>query len=299
MTDRMGREGPATAMPVIVGAPRSGTTLLRFMLDAHPQLAIPPETAFLRLAPELVERRVTGEEFAQTIIGFPESAPAWADFGIDEYEFRSALGRLSPFTVADGFRSFYRLYAARFGKSRWGDKTPLYCKAIGPIRDILPEARFIHIIRDGRDAALSLRRMWFSPGEDVEAQAQYWRECVSSARDAGLGRSDYLEVRYEELVEQPVRTLKEVCRFIALEFDDGMLGYHRRAPERLQEHGTRLRADGTPLVTREQRLAQVARTMTPPDTSRAGVWRTEMPAAEQHRFAAVAGDLLEELGYGR
>ncbi len=284
-------------MPVILGAPRSGTTLLRFMLDAHSQLAIPPETAFLRLGPELVAKNVTARDFFHTIIGFPETAPAWGDYGIDETAFRNALDRLAPFTVADGFRTFYRLYAARFGKSRWGDKTPLYCKAIDPIRQVLPEARFVHIIRDGRDAALSLRQMWFSPGHDIETQAAYWRDCVTAARTAGLGRPDYREVRYESLIEHPAAVLKDVCAFIALDFEDSMLDYHLRTPQRLTEHKTRLRPDGTPLVTRDRRLDQVKLTTAPPDASRVHAWKREMTADEQQRFAAVAGDLLVELGY--
>ena len=284
-------------MPVIVGAPRSGTTLLRFMLDAHSDLAIPPETAFLRLGPELAGRGATPDELLRTIVGFPETAPAWGDFGISEQSFRDALDQLAPFTVADGFRSFYRLYASRFGKSRWGDKTPLYCKAIEPIRQLLPEARFIHIIRDGRDAALSLRRTWFSCGPEMETQAAYWRDCVVAARAAGLGRADYLEVRYEALIAEPGPLLQEICSFIELDFEEGMLDYHLRTPQRLTEHKTRLRSDGTPLVTHDQRVDQVRLTTAPPDPSRIYAWKREMSVEEQRRFSAVAGELLVELGY--
>jgi hypothetical protein len=286
-------------MPVILGAPRSGTTLLRFMLDAHSDLAIPPETAFLRLGSDLVERGVTAGEFFRTIVTFPETAPAWEDFGIDKESFRAALDQLEPFTVAEGFRTFYRLYASRFGKSRWGDKTPLYCKAIDAIRPLLPEARFVHIIRDGRDAALSLRRTWFSPGQEIETQAAYWRDCVVAARTAGAGRGDYLEVRYEALIERPASLLREICSFIEIDFQDKMLDYHLQTPQRLAEHLTRLRSDGTPLVTHDRRLDQVKLTTTPPDLSRVYAWKKEMPAEEQRRFSSVAGDLLAELGYGR
>lgn len=286
-------------MPVIVGAPRSGTTLLRFMLDAHPELAIPPETGFLRLGPELVERRVTADEFFRTIVAFPETAPAWGDFGIDGESFRDALNQSVPFTVAGGFRTFYRLYASRFQKSRWGDKTPLHCKAIEPIRQVLPEARFLHIIRDGRDAALSLRRTWFSPGQEIETQAAYWRDCVTAARTAGVGRADYFEVRYEALIERPASLLKEICSFIEIDFQEAMCDYHLRTPQRLAEHRTRLRSDGTPLVTHDRRVDQSKLTTTPPDPSRVYVWKREMPAQERRRFSAVAGDLLEELGYER
>lgn len=284
-------------MPVIVGAPRSGTTLLRFMLDSHPELAIPPETGFLRLGPELIRNGVSAEEFFRVIVNFPESFPAWDDFGIGQDEFRTALASLEPFTVADGFRTFYRLYAERSGKNRWGDKTPLHSKGMDEIREVLPEARFIHIIRDGRDVALSLREMWFSPGKEMEVQAAHWRDWVNAARESGRGSPDYLEVSYESLVRQPQGVLEGVCSFIGLDFAPAMLDYHNRTSTRLKEHKTRYRADGSILVTHERRLEQMRLTTRPPDSSRISGWKTAMSPEDRKRFEAIAGDLLRELGY--
>jgi hypothetical protein len=112
------RRGSSSAppMPIVVGSPRSGTTLLRLMLDAHPDLAIPPETGFLIAGRELRSRGDgLPERFAETITTYPPGAPAWADFGIPEAEFRERLDALRPFTVRDGFRLFYRMYAAPRG----------------------------------------------------------------------------------------------------------------------------------------------------------------------------------------
>jgi hypothetical protein len=285
-------------MPIVVGSPRSGTTLLRFMLDSHPELAIPPETGFLRLGPKL---RGTGEhareKFFRAVVNYPKDAPVWPDFEIPEEEFRDALARIEPFTVAEGFRAFYKLYAARFGKPRWGDKTPHYCFELETIRRVLPEARFVHIIRDGRDAALSLRGMWFSPGWRIETQALYWLKCVRAARRAGLGRPDYAEVRFEDLVLDPRASLRRVCAHVELTFDERMLSYYTRAPERLLEHKERTRPEGTPLLTREQRLRQQALTTKPPDPGRVFAWKRTMDADEVRRFGRVAGGLLTELGY--
>ena len=285
-------------MPIVVGSPRSGTTLLRFMLDSHPELAIPPETGFLRLGLKI---RGAGDKlrdrFFRAVVNYPKDAPSWPDFEIPEEEFRAALARIDPFTVADGFRAFYRMYAARFGKPRWGDKTPHYCFELETIRRVLPEARFVHIIRDGRDAALSLRGMWFSPGWKIETQAAHWLKCVRAARRAGLGRPDYVEVRYEDLVLDPRETLRRVCAHVALPFDDQMLSYHTRTPARLLEHKARSRPDGTQLLTQEQRLRQQAHTTKPPDPDRVFAWKRTMDAEEVRRFGRVAGGLLTELGY--
>ena len=285
-------------MPIIVGSPRSGTTLLRFMLDSHPELAIPPETGFLRLGLKI---RGAGDKlrdrFFRAVVNYPEEAPAWPDFEIPEEEFRAALARIVPFNVADGFRTFYSMYAARFGKRRWGDKTPHYCFELPTIRRVLPEARFIHIIRDGRDAALSLRGMWFSPGWRIETQASHWLKCVRAARRDGAGRPDYVEVRYEDLVLDARATLRRVCAHIELPFDEAMLSYYSRTPARLLEHKGRTRPDGTPLVTQEQRLRQQSLTTTPPNPDRVFAWKRSMDAEEARKFRRVAGNLLTELGY--
>ena len=297
-TNRGAADPQAHPMPIIVGSPRSGTTLLRLMLDSHPELAIPPETGFLGLARKL---RGSGdglrEKFFYALTTYGHPAPAWPDFEIPAETFRSALLEISPFTAPAGFRAFYRLYAERFGKARWGDKTPLYCLRMDAIRRALPEARFVHLIRDGRDAALSLRRMWFSPGWEIETQAAYWRRCVLAARRAGAGRPDYLEVRYEDLVLHTRETLERICAFAGLRYHEAMESYHERAGERLGEHKGRSAPDGTPLLTREQRLAQQERTMQSPDPRLVSAWKDAMSPQDRARFQRVAGDLLRELGY--
>ena len=285
-------------MPVIIGAPRSGTTLLRFMLDAHPDLAIPPETGFLvPCAQRTGKGTVSLEEFFQTVTAYPSEAAGWHDFQIPEETFLTALRNIHSFTVADGIRVFYELYASRFDKSRWGDKTPGYCLHVRSIEALLPEVHFVHIIRDGRDVALSLRPMWFAPGRDIEALATQWCRYVTIGRQQGALCSHYLEVRYEALVENSREVLAGICTFLDLDFDDRMLRYHELVPERLREHQGRFRPDGSVVVTREQRLGQQHRTTQPPDRSRVTVWKRDMPRDEQLRFDAVAGNLLRELGF--
>lgn len=281
-------------MPIIVGSPRSGTTLLRFMLDSHPELAIPPETGFLTFKPKPWWK---GDELREGFFQALVNYPSWPDFGMPEEAFWEALLEITPFNILDGFRTFYRLYAARFGKPRWGDKTPVYCMDLDAIRQVMPEARFIHIIRDGRDVALSLRGMWFSPGREIETQAAYWCKCVLAAREAGLGASDYLEVRYEDLILSTRATLERICAHIGLSYDEAMLRYYNRTPARLKEHKGRSHPDGTPLISQEQRIRQQERTTRPPDPACVFAWKKLMGAEEEREFRSVAGNLLKELGY--
>lgn len=285
-------------MPMIVGAPRSGTTLLRFMLDSHPDLAIPPETGFMALAPELGG---TGDAlrdaFFAAVTTFPHGAPVWPDFQIPAAAFEQALREIDPFTLADGYRTFYRMYAARFDKRRSGDKTPRYGFHLRLIESILPEASFIHLIRDGRDVALSLRPLWFSPGSDIETLAQHWKNAVLAARTQGAGCRRYLEVRYEDLVSDCAHTLEIVSAAADLPFHPAMLQYFERTPARLREHGARFLTDGREVVSHAQRLEQQRMTMAPPDPSHAGAWKRRMTEDERRQFDCVAGDLLKELGY--
>lgn len=283
-------------MPFIIGAPRSGTTLLRFMIDSHHSVAIPPETGFLAVE-ELSNGPISRKTFLRLATSYPKGAPNWPDFGLDAGEFYAELQSIEPFDIGEGARAFYRLYAGKQGKIRYGDKTPDYCKSIELIEQVLPEAFFLHIIRDGRDVATSLRQMWFAPGQDMKTLASYWRHMVESARAAGRRAGGYLEVRFEDLVLDPRSQLELICSRLDLDFDPDMLCYWRRTPERLKEHATRLAADGTVIVTHEQRLMQQALTMQPLNPERISSAKNETTPSEREEFHECAGDLLDELGY--
>lgn len=285
-------------MPFIVGSPRSGTTLLRLMVDSHPLLAIPPETGFFfkiaRFTGTADERRA---EFGARLTRSTGIDGSWRDFGLSSEEFLARLQSIQPFDVAEGLRLFYRMYADTQSKPRWGDKTPLYCRNLCEIQDLLPEARFIHILRDGRDVAASLRRQWFSPGPSIEAQALYWRRNVEAARQHARRCRHYHEVRYEDLVRDPEPALRRICSFIELDFDAAMLRYWQRAPERLTEHAARVRENGEVMLSAEQRRSQQSHVLQPPDAGRIGTWKSTLTRVEKLRFRLVAGGLVRALGY--
>jgi hypothetical protein len=286
-------------MPFIVGSPRSGTTMLRLMLDAHPQVAIPPETGFVAPLSEVGKENYAGSEsFWQLLTGHPHSeASTWPDFHLQKQELRDALEKVHPFNPADGLRTFYRLYAARFNKRRYGDKTPSYARHMTAIEALLPEAHFIHLVRDGRDAAISLRKLWFSPGNTMTEQAVFWRDNVLTAREQGGKVQHYLEVSYENLVRDPKRVLLEICNFIELPFSKKMLEYHRQAQARLNEHEGRLNKEGTVVLSKEMRLNQQSNSGRPPRQDIVGKWQNELSPAEVAEFEAVAGAALRLFGY--
>jgi hypothetical protein len=281
-------------MPVIVGVPRSGTTLLRMMLDAHSAVAIPPETGFLPNLAGLDPN--TGARSAwQIITGFH----TWPDFQMDPVVLGAEIDRMTRCTPANAARAFYRLYAARFGKARWGDKTPTYGGELDRVASLLPEAHFIHIIRDGRDVLVSVRGLWFRPGDTVEACAEDWAARIAHTRTLGAHVARYLEIRYESLVSAPEPTLRAVCRFLDLPFERDLLSYHTRAGARLNEHEARYAPDGQETISKAERRRNQRLVMEPPRADRIGRWKTELTSAEVMRFESAAGEWLDRLGYDR
>lgn len=281
-------------MPIVVGVSRSGTTLLRLMLDAHPEMAVPYETQFLG---HVLHLRSSGDvlraQFYDTVVGMM----TWNDFHLDTEAFRRELDTLAPFTLTSGLRCFYAMYARRFGKRRYGDKTPGYCHYMAGIAQVLPEAHFIHMIRDGRDVALSMRHLWFGPGPDLAAQAREWVSWIGTAREQAKSCERYLEVRYEDLLADPERVLRRVCSFVNLRYTPLMLRYHERAAERMSELNDWKCRDGGLWASREQLAAIHHLTSRRPDQGRAGRWRREMSLEERASFEAIAGDMLEHCGY--
>jgi Sulfotransferase family len=106
-------------VPFIVGAGRSGNTLLRLMLGAHPDLAIPPETDFI---PELATRWSGPDDARAAFVGTVTGHWRFTDLGVDAAELERRVARLEPFSLGAGLRTLYRLYAEKFGKSRFGDR---------------------------------------------------------------------------------------------------------------------------------------------------------------------------------
>jgi hypothetical protein len=281
-------------LPMVVGVGRSGTTLLRLMLDAHPELAVPAETGFLAEASALAG---SGDELRESFFRTATAFPNWADLALPAESFRAALARVEPFSLTQAARCFYRLYARRHGKRRAGDKTPPYALHLDRLHRLLPEARFVHLIRDGRDVARSFRGLWFSPGDDIDTLARTWRDTIVTARRLAAGVPHYLEIRYEDLIRDPEAVLRTICAFVELRYHPAMLRYHEGARGRLDEVSARAGPDGRVAVTKEQRLRLHGRTSRPPEAGRIGLWREELSAAEVARFEALAGGLLADLGY--
>jgi hypothetical protein len=264
---------------IVLGHVRSGTTMLRAMLDSHPQLAIPPESYFVM---DLLERpgpvdidRLRDALAADRYFGDWQLPIEALDELRDDPRVR---------TAADAVAGLYALYARRAGKPRYGDKTPSHLRWVDVLATRFPNARFLHIVRDGRDVAASVVTMEFGHTRFPEA-ARVWRRKVLKAHLAGmrLGPERYQEVRYEDLVADPVTELQRICTFLGLEYAESMLEYHVRADELLA--GLR-HTDHVQGIRR-------------PPTVGVRDWHVDLSPHDIAVFDEVAGTALDALGYPR
>jgi hypothetical protein len=283
----MKRDGrhPTEVFPFIVARGRSGTTLLRAMLNSHPVLAIPGESHF----PLQFLRREASFSGAD---GFRVEAylkglfAHWAfrRWDLDPDAVRARFRETEPHDLPQAIRLTFACNSESEGKERYGDKTPSFLLALDELGRAFPEARFVHLIRDGRDVALSYLSTDFGV-RSVEEAAVYWDRFVRAGRDSGrrLGPERYLEVRYEELVEEPDAVARRVCSFVGLPFVAEMLRYFERVDP----------------LHRQLSHREHHRNLYLPPTKGLRNWRQEMDVRDIELFEALAGDLLTALGYER
>lgn len=267
----------------VLGAARSGTTMLRLMLNRHSRLAIPFESHFLRqIFAELPANRPLepheAERMAELVVG-EKNFRSWH---LDGAEVRRELIRRAPAPLAGLVDALFRMEIAGSGKPRWGDKTPMYYSCWRQLMALFPGSRLIHIIRDGRDVELSLERVgWHGP--TARDRARYWQERVEMARDAAreLGPERNLIIRYEELVLDTRATLEAVCEFLREAFEPGMLDFFEDA----EQHICNIDGDVHEKVRRAPQPEDVGR------------WRREMSVERQREFEEVAGTGLRDMSY--
>lgn len=270
----------------VIGAPRSGTTLLRFMLCSHPRIYIPPESYFI---PRFFQRHpcspMKRDRMIQILLLiFSRYRPFIKNWQEPRPAPEAFIDSLPDLTAASFIDALYSQYARQFGKKRWGDKSPTYTGYVELLARIFPTAQFIHIIRDGRDVALSTLDAYRQDRYyvDLYYAAWTWKQRVRRAfgSAAKLAPNRYYELRYEDLTTRPEPLLRDICAFLGEEYVPEMTEPHRVARQQSSSKGVHA-------TTRE-----------PLTTKRVARWRWEMSLADQRLFQAVAGDLLDELGYG-
>jgi hypothetical protein len=257
----------------VVGAPRSGTGLLRNLLRTHPNLSFPSESHFLPHFYRAYGDPTSDAEavaLARRILSFDRVRRWGLDLAAESFadcrSYRALVDRI------------YSAWAAGEGKPRWGDKTPHYVAHLRTLAEIFPSLKVLHIIRDGRAVSSSWAAHPAGPGNHYVA-ARLWTVRVRAGRSGGasLPPGSYLEVRYEALLADPDAALRNVYAFLDEDVPDGATTLN---PLPLPPSRYFRGIAGTEIAT-----------------GNADAWRERMSVRQRRRVEAVAGPLLAELGY--
>jgi hypothetical protein len=251
----------ASARPIfVVGSPRSGTTLLRLILDSHPHIACGPETHFL------IDMEHSGRRHWHRL----------ERYGFDrEYWYEQCRAMFSQ-TMSD--------YARGKGKPRWADKTPPYAMHLPFVMELFPDAQVVHVIRDARMVVSSALARW--GWRQAWAAAPLWVQSVSQARahGAGLGADQYRELRFEQLLVDTESTLEGLFAWLREPWDPRVLDYDTFDHDDL----------GRNRQISEQARSDSGRAI---DPRRARAPRRRLDPVLRARVDRIAGPLNRELGY--
>lgn len=263
----------------IFGCPRSGTSLVSRLLNSHPRIGVPFEShLYAKFLPRMRRygdlalednRRDLLRDMLSLLRG-------WAH----KPDLEQCVASMHAPTLHGAVDSILHGWCVQHGKSRWGEKTPRHALYWREILSGFPDAQIVHMIRDGRDVAMSWKRARFGP-KHLFVAAERWREylvMMSAARRA-LPESQFLELRYEELVAAPDEVLGRLCGFLGEPFAPQMLSFHR---------------DRTPYRTDERNVRNLAR---PLMRGNAEKWRRCMSQDEVLLVEAAAGPALARAGY--
>lgn len=253
--DRAAGGGPI----FVVGSMRSGSTMLRLILDSHPNIAIGPETGFMGAV--LATKRIPNWKFGDQW---------YARLGWTEAEIDARLRRF--------YGELFARHAAQQGKQRWGDKTPFHTAHMDAMAQIFPDAVFVGIVRHPGAVAASLRDSFnYGFGDALS----YWAATnLDMLRSASALGSRFVLCRYEDLVGQSEPVMRELVDWLGEPWSADVLEHHRVQ----RDKGAPRVAEGS-TITRDRI-----------DPSRATTWLESVTPADREALESNA-DLAEFVGY--
>lgn len=272
----------------VVGVPRSGTTLVAELLNAHPEVAVAPETHYFPKYRDALRRddRLDGRKGALALLDAfldgPESR--WFDLGPDDREaIRETIRAADRVHDATVLQAVLDRWGVRLDKPVVGENTPDHLRYVPEILEILPDARVVVVQRDPRDVSLSLRNVPWDHKTPL-AHFLWWadyRERADAALQAEPER--VARIRYEDVLDDPETAVRRLAEAVDVEPDPGMLRHHRTDQDSFDPDA-------------EPWKAKAAQPIDPDNKEK---WRTRMPADEVAICDHVLGDLLERAGYPR
>jgi hypothetical protein len=273
----------------IIGSERSGTTLLLAILASHPRIAVPEVTWYYpRFRPYLHSYgdlsdagnfETLAHEMANGL-----RVPFWRMADVNPASFGAEIAsRAAEIERSFGgvFAAMFERYANHVGKPRWGEKTPGNVFYIKQILEDFPNAQFVYICRDCRDASAEFIDSQFGPTNAYNA-AVMWRdgqEAVKPFRES-LGSDQWINIRYEDFVRRPVDSLKALCTFLGEEYTDELMAFHL-----------------SPVAQRRGMTKDNWALAHPISDRHVGIYKHQLSIDQQRIIAWVAGDQMRELGY--
>ncbi len=224
-----GYAAPAMSPIFIIGTERSGSNLLRLILNAHSRIAIPHPPHIMRYLAHLQDRygdlsddanmRALVDDILTLIDAhiFPWEVTLDADAIVAQAPQRSTFGAVA---------AIYEQVRLAEGKARWGNKSTFMVHYTAEVRSIYPDARFILLVRDPRDVAVSARKSVFSPCHPV-LSARLWAHQQQLGLEllASLPAESIHLLRYEDLLADPDGTIRALCGFLDEDFEPGMMRF--------------------------------------------------------------------------
>lgn len=265
----------------IVGVQRSGTTLLRMLLNAHSEIAIPEEARFLM--PLLAQRHLAagfqGEDYRK-LVSFLRASEEYRLWNYDSGPFFADLEARNRIELVELMNVLYGSFVSAEGKRYWGDKS-LFFRRIDMLARMFPQGSFIHIVRDGRDVFDSWRKM-DATKDCAPAAALDWRLKLRFIERAfaRLPTDRTLTVRFEDLLANPEAVARSTCEFLGVDYEVGMLDFHKKSRRYVGDHHSQL-------------------IFKPIESGNQSKWRNILGHAEKVAFDLVAGQQLDRYGYGR
>jgi hypothetical protein len=270
-------------MIFIVGVGRSGTSLLQSMLNAHPNITSTPETHFLRnyVFPNLKNKGIVNAKNFFLRLEEDDNFKR-ISLPVDEIWTNRTSKKID---VLSFYKSMFKTYADYKGKQYLVDKDPRNIDYMPQLKHLFPKSKIIHIYRDPRDVVTSKTKAAWSMSRP------YWLHALIGQYQMKIGRrngqkcfsrnSQYIEVKYENLLEYPEQTLKIVTKFIGVEYNESMLSFSKSAKE---------------LVDKKE-MQWKKETLKPLMKSNSNKWKTHLSTFQASFVEQVSIEYFQKLNY--
>ncbi|MEI2419192.1 sulfotransferase [Arthrospira platensis SPKY2] len=273
----------------IIGNPRSGTTLLRLMLNNHPQITVPPECGFaLWLSEKYQNIKVYNDyvysEFAKDVF----NSKKFETWGVDESLILETIIDKNPKDYVALVNCIYCSYSKVLKKksSCFGDKNNYYISYLESLTSTFPKSKILFIIRDGRDVVCSYKNLNKKNIESkykpqlpvmIEDIAREWT--INLEQVLKFINHNSLVIRYEDIVKTPSVCLSKICQFLGVKYSDAMLLFYVNNDEP------------------EDFLQWKEKTTQKLDDCSVDRYKEELTLKEQEIFIDLAGLMLKRFGY--